>query len=156
MYYSKVSHNNKLSDKERYLKGEFDKEKKELSEQYSLNNIVTGTQFELYLVNIFKELGYKTKHNGKSGDQGADLILKKDDYVYAVQAKYYTGKLSNTPVQEIAGALKYYNANQGVVITNSTFTTGAEELAKANNVILIDGKDLKKLVDYIFEGNAKE
>lgn len=156
MYHSKVEHNNKVTDRERYLSGDFEKEKKELSGKYSLNNITTGTQFELYLVNLFKDLGYKVKHNGKSGDQGCDLILKKEDYIYAVQAKYYTGKLSNTPVQEIAGALKYYNANQGVVITNSFFTPGAEELAKANNVILIDGKDLKRLTDYAFDDNHED
>lgn len=156
LYYDSVEHNNKVSDKDRYLKGDFEKEKIELSGKYTLNNITTGTQFELYLVNLFKDLGYKAKHNGKSGDQGADLILKKGDYVYAVQAKYYTGKLSNTPVQEIAGALKFYNANQGVVVTNSEFTPGAEELAKANNVILIDGKDLKKLADYTFEEDHNE
>ena len=156
LYYDSVEHNNKVSDKDRYLKGDFEKEKIELSGKYTLNNITTGTQFELYLVNLFKDLGYKAKHNGKSGDQGADLILKKEDYVYAVQAKYYTGKLSNTPVQEIAGALKFYNANQGVVVTNSEFTPGAEELAKANNVILIDGKDLKKLADYTFEEDHNE
>lgn len=156
LYYDSVEHNNKVSDKDRYLKGDFEKEKIELSGKYTLNNITTGTQFELYLVNLFKDLGYKVKHNGKSGDQGADLILKKEDYVYAVQAKYYTGKLSNTPVQEIAGALKFYNANQGVVVTNSEFTPGAEELAKANNVILIDGKDLKKLADYTFEEDHNE
>ncbi len=156
LYYYSVDHNNKASDKDRYLQGNFEKEKIELSGKYSLNNITTGTQFELYLVNLFKDLGYRAKHSGKSGDQGADLILKKGDYVYAVQAKYYTGKLSNTPVQEIAGALKFYNANQGVVITNSEFTPGAEELAKANNVILIDGKDLKKLADYTFEEDHSE
>lgn len=156
LYYSNVEFNNKKSDKERYLEGNFDKEKEELSGKYSLNNITTGTQFELYLVNLFKDLGYKAKHNGKAGDQGADLILKMNDYVYVVQAKYYTGKLGNTPVQEIVGALKYYNANQGVVITNSSFTPGAEELAKANNVILIDGKDLKKLADYVFEDEHDE
>ena len=156
VYYFNVEHNNKASDKDRYLSGDFEKEKKELSGKYSLNNITTGTQFELYLVNLFKDLGYKVKHNGKAGDQGCDLIVKKDDYIYAIQAKYYTGKLSNTPVQEIAGSLKYYNANQGVVVTNSSFTPGAEELAKANNVILIDGKDLKKLIDYVFEDNHEE
>ena len=54
-------------------------------------------------------------------------------------------------MQEIAGALKYYNANQGVVVTNSEFTSGAKDLAKANNVILIDGRNLKRLIDYAFE-----
>lgn len=151
LYYYNVKYNNKVTDKERYLNGNFEKEKKELNEKYLLNNITTGTQFELYLANLFRDLGYKVRHNGKSGDQGCDLILKKDDFIYAVQAKYYTSKLSNTPIQEIAGALKYYNANQGVVITNSSFTIGAEELAKANNVILIDGKDLKRLINFTFD-----
>ena len=64
--------------------------------------------------------------------------------------------MGNTPVQEIVGALKFYNANQGVVITNSEFTLGAENLAKANNVILIDGKDLKKLTNYIFKDDHNE
>ena len=146
----------KVDIRERYLKGDFSKEKQEIDAKYSLNNISTGTQFELYLTEIFKKLGYKTIHNGKAGDQGADLILKKGDYIYAVQAKFYTDKLSNTPIQEIVGALKYYNANQGVVVTNSTFTKGAQDLAKANNVILIDGNDLKKLVDYIFNENIED
>ena len=156
LYSKNVKYNNKVSDKERYLRGDFKKEKAQLDAKYSLNNISTGPQFEIYLSKLFKDLGYKTKHNGKAGDQGADLILKKDNYIYVVQAKYYSEKLSNTPVQEIVGALKYYNANQGVVVTNSSFTAGARELAKANNVILIDGKDLKKLVDSVFEVDHEE
>jgi len=137
-------------DKERYLMCDFSREQEIIDSRYSLNNITTGDQFEIYLVNLFKALKYKSKRVGKTGDQGADLILKKDDYVYVVQAKYYTGKLSNTPIQEVVGAIKFYNANQGVVVTNSTFTAAAKELAKSNNVILIDGKGLKKLVDYMF------
>ena len=61
-----------------------------------------------------------------------------------------------TKILSFNRSLKYYNANQGVVITNSEFTPGAEELAKANNVILIDGKDLKKLADFTFEENHDE
>ena len=151
LYNRYVSSNNKYDDKERYLKGDFKKEQNEVNAKYVLNNIASGTQFELFLTNLFRDLGYKVKHTGKAGDQGADLIIMKNNFVYAVQAKFYTGKLSNTPVQEIVGALKYYNANQGVVITNSSFTTGAESLAKSNDVILIDGKELRKLMELSFD-----
>ena len=151
LYYKNISFNNKLYDKNRYLNGDFEKEKKEIYMKYELNNIETGYQFEIYLERLFKDLGYKTIHTGKTGDQGADLILKWENKVYAVQAKYYTGKLTNTPIQEVVGALKYYNANQGVVVTNSSFTSGAKDLAKANNVILIDEENLKKLTDYAFD-----
>lgn len=137
--------------KERYISGDFSEERKVIEEKYNLNNITTGSQFELYLENVFKDLGYKVRHTGKAGDQGADLVLKYGDKIYVVQAKYYSSKLDNTPVQEIVGAIKYYNANQGVVVTNSSFTNGAEQLAKANNIILIDGTELKQLVDLVFE-----
>lgn len=155
-YYRLVDLNNKTSDKERYLKGNFEKEKEELKIKYSLDNVVTGEDFELFLMDVFKHLGYDVKHLGKSGDQGADLILKKNDISYAVQAKFYKNKLGNTPVQEIIGALKYYDVKNGVVVTNSMFTKGAYELAKVNNVILVDGKGLKKLITYISSDNHDE
>jgi len=151
-----IEHCRMLKEKERYLAGDFNKEKNLARASYNLDNIDSGTQFELYLKNIFKQLNYKVKHIGKAGDQGADLILKYDDVVYAVQAKFYNSKLDNTPIQEVVGSLKYHNADQGVVITNSSFSNGAKDLAKANNVILIDGKSLKKLIDYTFEDNNGE
>lgn len=148
--------NKSMREKERFMSGNFEIEEQEFNEKYNLNNITTGAQFELYLENLFKELGYKVKHSGKAGDQGADLILKYGEKIYVVQAKYYSSKLDNTPVQEIVGAIKYYNANQGIVITNNSFTKGAENLAKANNVILIDGIELKKIVEQVFEEQTED
>lgn len=75
----------------------FDKKMK-MSGKYLLNNITTGTQFVVYLIKLFKNLEYKVKYNGKTGDQNYNLIVKKDDYVYAIHTKYYTGKLSNNPI----------------------------------------------------------
>lgn len=140
----------KRKDKERYLRGDFSEEVGKTRVQFELDAIKTGRQFELLLANLFKKLGYTVEHTGKTGDQGADLLLRYDDKIYAVQAKFYSGALSNTPVQEVVGSLKYYKANRGLVITNSNFTKGAKELARANNVTLVDGKKLEKLVDYIF------
>ncbi len=142
-----------MSDRQRYLNGDFLKEKMEIKMSNDLKDVTSGKEFELFLERLFKSLGYKTIHNGKSGDQGADLIIEKNNYVYAVQAKCYTNKVSNTPIQEVVASLKYYNANQGVVVTNSTFTQGAQDLAKVNNVILIDGKALNYLIDLVSDLN---
>ena len=46
-------------------------------------------------------------------------------------------------MQEIVGALRFYNADEGWVVTSSTFTASARVLAQANNIKLIDGSDLK-------------
>ena len=150
-YDSKVEYLRKESDKNRYLSGDFSKEKQAKAFKYSLINIETGEEFELYLQNLFRELNYKVKHCGKSGDQGGDLIVKKGNITYVIQAKYYTHKLDNTPIQEVVGAIRFYNANRGVVITNSTFTKKAIELANTNRIILINGDDLEKLTECIYE-----
>ena len=150
-YDSKVEYLRKESDKNRYLSGDFSKEKQAKAFKYSLINVETGEEFELYLQNLFRELNYKVKHCGKSGDQGGDLMVKKGNITYVIQAKYYTHKLDNTPIQEVVGAIRFYNANRGVVITNSTFTKKAIELANTNRIILINGDDLEKLTECIYE-----
>ena len=150
-YDSKVEYLRKESDKNRYLSGDFSKEKQAKAFKYSLINVETGEEFELYLQNLFRELNYKVKHCGKSGDQGGDLIVKKGNITYVIQAKYYTHKLDNTPIQEVVCAIRFYNANRGVVITNSTFTKKAIELANTNRIILINGDDLEKLTECIYE-----
>lgn len=150
-YDSKVEYLRNESDKNRYLSGDFSKEKQARAFKYSLINVETGEEFELYLQNLFRELNYKVKHCGKSGDQGGDLIVKKGNITYVIQAKYYTHKLDNTPIQEVVGAIRFYNANRGVVITNSTFTKKAIELANTNRIILINGDDLEKLTECIYE-----
>lgn len=153
-YDSKVEYLRKESDKNRYLSGDFSKEKQAKAFKYSLINVETGEEFELYLQNLFRELNYKVKHCGKSGDQGGDLIVKKGNITYVIQAKYYTHKLDNTPIQEVVGAIRFYNANRGVVITNSTFTKKAIELANTNRIILINGDDLEKLTECIYEKDS--
>ena len=152
-YKDKITLEKKQRNKRRYLNGDFTLEKEEKSLKYNMINLHSGNDFELYLVNLFRELNYKVKHCGKTGDQGGDLIVSKNDMTYVVQAKYYLNKLDNTSIQEVVGAIRFYNADKGIVITNSTFTSKAKELAEANKIILIDGEGLKKLVEYIYEEN---
>jgi hypothetical protein len=78
-----------------------------------------------------------------TGNQGADLIAKRNGIKIAIQAKGYAGPVGNVAAQEIVGALRLYNAEEGWVVTNSTFTKSARSLAQANNARLIDGYDLK-------------
>lgn len=152
-YKRKYKENRLILEKEKYLKGDFSNLKNEEKNKQSLESIKTGTEFEKYLVKLFKDMGYETTHTGKAGDQGCDLLAKKHDKIYCIQAKYYTKDLDNTPVQEIIGSLKHYNGDKGVVITNSSFTEGAYELARSNDVILINGRKLQKLINYLYSDN---
>jgi len=108
---------------------------------------LSGVEFETYLANLLKTLGFEDiAGTPTSGDQGADLLARKDGRKIAIQAKRYKGSVGNGAVQEIVGALRFYKADEGWVITSGTFTPSARTLAQANSVRLVDGVELRKLV----------
>lgn len=152
-YYKAIEINKKNEKKEkmkkerdRYLSGNFDKEDKMIEEEYSFENIQNGYDFEEYVANLYKKLGYTIEEvTKKSGDQGADVIANKDGRKYVIQSKYYNSPVGNKAVQEVVASIKMYGANQAIVVTNNNFTPSAIELAKANGVELINGDKLKEL-----------
>lgn len=85
----------------------------------------------------------------KSGDQGADVIIEKDNIKYAIQVKYYNNPVGNKAIQEVVAAKSFYKTDKAMVVTNSTFTPQAITLANANDVILINGNELDKLIEKI-------
>ncbi|WP_333125534.1 restriction endonuclease [Microcoleus sp. Pol11C3] len=107
---------------------------------------MTGEEFEEFLACCFRNLGYGVEMTPKTGDFGADLILSKARKKTVVQAKRYQGKVGNSAVQEVVSAVKYYGAQDAIVITNSMFTSNAHKLAQANGVQLWGREQLIDLV----------
>jgi predicted RecB family endonuclease len=108
---------------------------------------MSGLEFEVYTAQLLKKLGYTDVTVTKaSGDQGIDVIAKKDGIRYAIQCKNYSNKLDNTPVQEVYAGKAFYGCDIGVVVTNSTFTQGARELANSIGVLLWDREVLGDMI----------
>jgi HJR/Mrr/RecB family endonuclease len=104
----------------------------------------SGIDFEVYLAKLLRQSGFEDVcGTAGSGDQGADLIARKNGKKIAVQAKCWRGSVGNNAVQEIAAAVRFYGADEGWVITTGTFTPSAKALAQKNNVRLIDGFELR-------------
>lgn len=129
-------------DKKRYL------QEQEMLAKSNISDVdnMTGRTFEKFLHALYTKLGYQSTLTRTSGDYGADLILRKDGLVIAVQAKHSKNKISISAVQEIIGAKKYYQATKIAVVTNNYFTKPAQNLAEANNVELIDRTQLAFLI----------
>ena len=106
-----------------------------------------GHDFEYWCADLLKNAGFTaiTVTRG-SGDQGVDIIAYKDGEKYAVQCKRFNNKLGNKPVQEVFTGGKIYGCSKSVVMTNSFFTPGAIEAAKAVNVDLWDRTVLIRLL----------
>jgi len=138
----KVKEEIELEQFEQNLGTSQQKQKSEIGDFTELN----GYEFEDYLKRMFELLGYTAIQTSLSGDQGADLILSKEDEKIVVQAKKYEGKVSNNAVQEIAAAKNHYDADKAMVVTNSSFTKSAMELALSNDVELWDGTKLRSII----------
>jgi len=108
--------------------------------------------FEKLLYRLYEKMGYAVQFTGKRGDQGSDLVITKKGKRIVVQAKCYQGLVNNKAIQEAVAAKGLYNCDGATVVTTSDFRGGALELAKANNVYLINGKKLRELLlDYLKE-----
>jgi hypothetical protein len=104
---------------------------------------LSGVEFETYLMKLLTEHGFDVRTTAATGDQGADLIARRNGRTIVIQAKRYQGSVGNRAVQEVVGAVKYYRADEAWVITSGTFTVSAKELARVNSVELIDGYALR-------------
>ncbi|RHR08837.1 restriction endonuclease [Pseudoflavonifractor sp. AF19-9AC] len=117
--------------------------KKQMSSQitYTLTNVddMDGHSFEKFCALVMERNGFKDVIvTPGSGDQGVDIVAKKDGIQYAVQCKCYSSKLGNTPVQEVCAGKFMYGCQIGVVMTNSYFTENARALAEKTGVLLWD------------------
>ncbi|MBM4394038.1 MAG: restriction endonuclease [Deltaproteobacteria bacterium] len=106
---------------------------------------MSGEEFEDWLAILFRAAGWRVRHTRATGDFGADLVLGHgavDEVV--VQAKRQARPVGVAAVQQAAAARLHYGTDQAVVVTNSTFTPAALELAASTGVILWDREDISR------------
>ncbi|HWQ99927.1 MAG TPA: restriction endonuclease [Candidatus Methylomirabilis sp.] len=107
-------------------------------------DVLSGSDFEQLLARLFGKMGYSVQVIGKVGDQGGDLIANKNGKRFLIQAKRYVGSVGNEAVQQAVAAKNHYECTSAAVVTTGTFTRGARELAKTNNVQLVDRNELQE------------
>ena len=143
--YEKVSQDIEPYAKSFFENMEVSRLEKELSQNESVPiltvedfDLMNGQEFERAVANLFKSMGYQLSMTPVTGDQGIDIIAVRNGLRIGIQTKCYAGKVGNSAVQEVVAGKQYYGVHRCIVVTNSTFTNSAIELAKANHVILWD------------------
>lgn len=107
-------------------------------------DLMSGQEFERAVADIFTSMGYQISMTPITGDQGIDIIAVRNGTRIGIQAKCYTGKVPNSAVQEVVAGKEYYGVHRCIVVTNSSFTNSAIDLAKANHVALWDRSILEE------------
>ncbi len=106
---------------------------------------MNGYEYELACAEYLRREGFRdVSVTQASRDQGADIIAFRKKEKCAVQCKYYQSPVGNKAVQEVYAAATYYGCDRAIVMTNSTFTKGAIELAESLQVELMPGVDFTK------------
>lgn len=103
---------------------------------------MTGVEFEQYLERLLTAQGFRVRLTQATGDLGVDLIASRGTEIFAIQAKRCSSKVSRRAVSDAVAGMQHYRCNGAMVVTNSYFTKGAEELAQSTMCILVDRDSL--------------
>src|SRR5215207_2245308 len=123
----------------------------------SLQNVgaMSSAQFEVFMAQVLRALGYRTTVLGGSGDQGVDIIAASQDGKVAVQCKNYKKPVGNKPVQEVFAGSKHHRCDHAWVVAPAGYTKGAYELVQSVGVSLFDVNSIRKWIKMIDEAEKK-
>jgi TPR repeat protein len=109
---------------------------------------LTGEEFEHYCADILRNSGWTVRVTKASGDQGIDLIATHGNVKAVVQCKRFSSQtVGNGAVQEISAGKQHEQADYAVVVTNSTYTRSAKQLANSTGVHLLHVSELERLAE---------
>ena len=91
----------------------------------------------------FRRRQFTVEETKTGADGGVDLIAKKGNEKYLVQCKHWQAdKFGVKVVRELLGVIVDAGATGGIVVTSGEFTQDASVFARANNIRLLDGREL--------------
>ena len=105
---------------------------------------MSGIEFEKYVAMLLKIQGFSHIELTEHYDLGIDIIAYKNDIKWGIQVKRYGSMVGLEAVRQVVTALNHYSCDKAMVITNNIFSGPAKILAKSNDCVLIEGKELVK------------
>lgn len=120
----------------------------DLNKKVSALYELTPRDFEEYIAELFKTLGYDNVNlTPLSNDKGIDILMEKGSKRYAVQCKKFKGMVGSPAIQTFIGAMEHAQASHGFFVTTSTFSIEAEKMASEHPIELIDNIKLGQLIE---------
>ena len=98
--------------------------------------------YERFCASRLEATGWKCELTKGSGDQGADVIARKNGKVLVLQCKKYGSSVGNSAVQEVVAAKGHLHADHAAVVSNAEFTRSAIELANSTRTLLLHHAEL--------------
>lgn len=112
---------------------------------------LSGVEFEKVCKRLLERMGFSVETTKASGDGGIDLIGYNTQPLlsgkYIIQCKRYAGSVGEPIIRDLYGVVTSERANKGILITTGHFTKSAISFAENKPIELIDGAQLKVLIE---------
>ena len=104
-----------------------------------------GIEFERKLGKLYRNQGYDVKSTPAAGDEGIDLILRKDGKTTVVQCKATKRPAVPKVVRELLGSRTAYGANNAILACIGGFTNNAYKYARDNGITPLTASDIARM-----------
>ena len=121
-----------------------------ISDEEIFEQVQNAYDYEEACAAALRAAGWSAKVTSASGDQGVDVLAKKDGLSVVVQCKLYGTAVGNSAVQQAIAGKEYEKADAAAVVAPNGFTRSAKELAASAGVHLLSQDDLRLLDRYVF------
>jgi outer membrane protein assembly factor BamB len=114
---------------------------------------LTPREFEDFVAKIWSERGWKANVTNLSGDSGIDVVATKHSpfkQKQLIQVKRYDQKntVGSPEIQQYASLQQQEdNVDSVIIVTSSSFSNQAQQLAEKLNVKLLNGNELYALIE---------
>ena len=106
---------------------------------------LSGPEFERELGTLFSHMGYRVESTPVSGDQGIDLILRKDGKTTVVQCKSHRKPVGPAVARELYGSMVASHADSAILACTGGFTRGVEEFVRGKPIALVSASEIATL-----------
>ena len=106
-----------------------------------------GSDLLALFKDLFEELGFEVEMVSGWKERGGELVIERNQNRKLVRVLFSSVPVSEELVRDVPLSKEENWVNTGMVISNSKFTDSARELAEEQRVQLVDGEDVKKLLE---------
>lgn len=127
-------------------------EKKRLLQRFDDVEMMNGNDFEAFIAEVCRSLGYNVQNRQHTSDGGVDLIIKYraplTEVIVGVECKNRANsKVSRPDVQKLESAVRYQKLDQGLIISSAGFASSAISYANETGIKLIDITELRTILE---------
>ena len=106
-----------------------------------------GVEFEQELGNLFRTRGYGVEGTPTSGDQGVDLVLRRNGVTTVVQCKAHKNGVGPAVVRELYGSMTALRADNAILACTGGFTRGVHKFVEGKPIRLLDASAIARMAE---------